>query len=336
LNSKGLQMRGGEWRTQMVHKLLSSPTYKGEFCFNMLDSRTGLVRPESEWIRTRVDAIVSEDTWDSVRRKRTALDPRDDTPGKESPKNATSPVLLAGLIRCETCGRAMTQATGKSGRYRYYKCNHKLNLSPSACDTPNLPMERIDQLVLQRLVERVLTPERVTKLLREHMKRRQSAASEGKENLQKLTQLLKTKDEGLNNLYRAIEQGIVSLDSTLSARINTLKDEREEIQAELALVKRDQPSPFKVSPQRVAMAMDRLKSMLLDQNQGYGKQLLRFLVEDIQVKVGQMTLRGSVDRLEQVVDEIKMGTALTVPRFITDWRPHGDSNPGTHRERVMS
>jgi hypothetical protein len=76
--------------------------------------------------------------------------------------------------------------------------------------------------------------------------------------------------------------------------------------------------------------------MLLDQNQGYGKQLLRFLVEDIQVKVGQMTLRGSVDRLEQVVDEIKMGTALTVPRFITDWRPHGDSNPGTHRERVMS
>lgn len=58
----------------------------------------------------------------------------------------------------------------------------------------------------------------------------------------------------------------MSLDSTLSARINTLKDEREEVQAELALVKRDQPSPFNVSPQRVAMVMDCLKSMLLDQN----------------------------------------------------------------------
>ncbi len=119
--------------------------------------------------------------------------------------------------------------------------------------------------------------------------------SEGKNNLQKLTQLLKTQDEGLNNLYHAIEQGIVSLDSTLRIRINAQKDEREEVQAELALVKRDQPSPFKVSPQRVAMAMDRLKSMLLDQSLGYGKQLLRFLVEDIQVKVGQMTLRGRVD-----------------------------------------
>jgi hypothetical protein len=76
--------------------------------------------------------------------------------------------------------------------------------------------------------------------------------------------------------------------------------------------------------------------MFLAQNQVYGKQLLRFWVEEIQVNVGQMTLRGSVDRLEQVVDEIKMGTALTVPIFITDWRPHGDSNPGYRRERAMS
>ena len=82
--------------------------------------------------------------------------------------------------------------------------------------------------------------------------------------------------------------------------------------------------------------MDHLKSMLLDQSQGYGKQLLRFLIEDIQVKLGQMPLRGSVARLEQVVDEMKMGTALTVPIFITDWRPHGDSNPGYRRERAMS
>jgi hypothetical protein len=82
--------------------------------------------------------------------------------------------------------------------------------------------------------------------------------------------------------------------------------------------------------------MDCLKSMFLAQNQVYGKQLLRFWVEEIQVNVGQMTLRGSVDRLEQVVDEIKMGTALTVPIFITDWRPHGDSNPGYRRERAMS
>jgi hypothetical protein len=35
--------------------------------------------------------------------------------------------------------------------------------------------------------------------------------------------------------------------------------------------------PMPVSPPKVAMAMDRLKSMLLDPNLGYGKQLLRFL-----------------------------------------------------------
>ena len=326
LNEQGLLMRGRPCQIQKMQDVLSSDTYRGEYCYNMRDSRTGQLRPESEWIRSAAPPTIDMEMWDAVRRKRQSMDPHNQTQGREAPKNATSPVLLAGLIKCEACGCAMATATGKSGRYRYYKCTHKISTSPSVCATPNLPMERIDQLVLQRLVERVLTPERVTQLLRDHMKRRQATETQDEEKLKQLSWVLKSKDDGLNNLYRAIEQGIVALDSTLQVRVNALKDERGVVMTEMVGIKQDRPWPRKVSPKQVAYALERMKAMLLDTSLGYGKQLLRYLVQDIQVEVGQVTLRGSVGQLEKAVAEMKMDTVLTVPTFMHNWCPRHESN----------
>lgn len=327
LNGQGMLMRGRPWQIQKMQVVLSSDTYRGEYCFNMRDSRGGQVRPESEWIRTAVSPVIDEDTWDAARRKRESLDPHKMAKGSPAPKNATSPVLLAGLIKCEACNCSMSTATGKGGRYRYYKCTHKVRTSPGVCATPSLPMDRIDQLVLQRIVERVLTPERVTRMLRDHMKHRQETETESQERLKQLARVLQSKDDGLANLYRAIEQGIVTLDSTLQTRVNTLKDEREAVLAEMAGLKQERPSPRKVSPKQVAYALERMKAMLLDPELGYGKQLLRYLVTDIRVVPGQLTLRGSVAQLEKAVAEMKMGTTSMVPTFITDWRARQDSNP---------
>ncbi|MDD5387964.1 MAG: hypothetical protein PHD37_01360 [Gallionellaceae bacterium] len=118
----------------------------------------------------------------------------------------------------------------------------------------------------------------------------------------------------------------MALDSTLQVRVNALKDEREALLVEMAGIKHEQPSPRKVSPKQVAYALERMKAMLLDPYLGYGKQLLRYLVTDIRVEVDQLTLRGSVPRLEKVVAETKMGTAVTVPTFITTWCPRHESN----------
>ncbi|MDP2961275.1 MAG: hypothetical protein Q8N54_00860, partial [Sulfurimicrobium sp.] len=115
-------------------------------------------------------------------------------------------------------------------------------------------------------------------------------------------------DDGLNNLYGAIEKGVVALDSTLGERINRLKDEREKILAEMALVKRDKPSPRKLSPKQVTYACQRMREMLLDASMGYGKQLLGLLVDEIRVKPGMATMTGSTAVLNQVVSEMKMGT----------------------------
>ena len=44
----------------------------------------------------------------------------------EPPPRSASPYLLSGLLRCETCGKAMTAAEAKSGKYTYYICHSLL------------------------------------------------------------------------------------------------------------------------------------------------------------------------------------------------------------------
>jgi site-specific DNA recombinase len=324
LNERKILMRGHVWRIQKVADLLADRTYRGEYCYNMRDSRSGVLRPESQWVRCPVEAIVDEATFDAVRRIRQARDPKQEA--SPAAKQATSPTLLAGKIKCDCCGVAMTQATGKSGRYRYYKCANKIAISATACATPNLPLERMDRLILERLVDRVLTPERVTAMLRQWLAHQAKTQGKADIELKKLERALKAAEDGLNNLYAAIEKGVVALDSSLQARVNRLKDEREQILAAMATVKRDKPSPSKLSPKQVAYACGRMREMLLDPNAGYGKQLLGLLVTEIRVKPGLVTMTGSTAVLNQAVSEMKLGTPFEVPSIVLDWRARDDSN----------
>ena len=59
-------------------------------------------------------------------------------PKKVNPRRASSPYLLSGLAKCETCGKAMTAAEAKSGKYTYYICHSLLKRGKGACKTPRL------------------------------------------------------------------------------------------------------------------------------------------------------------------------------------------------------
>ena len=38
-------------------------------------------------------------------------------PKKANPRGMSSPYLLGGILKCETCGKAMTAAEAKGGKY---------------------------------------------------------------------------------------------------------------------------------------------------------------------------------------------------------------------------
>lgn len=55
----------------------------------------------------------------------------------------------------------MTLVTGKSGRYQYYKCTTRQNKLNQTCTSRNLPVIKIDLLVLEQFAEHVLSPKRL-------------------------------------------------------------------------------------------------------------------------------------------------------------------------------
>jgi hypothetical protein len=73
--------------------------------------------------------------------------------------------MLTGLIHCAKCGGAMTIRTGKGGRYRYYACSMKARQGPTACEGMAVPMEKLDDLVVNHLEKQLLQPERLETVL---------------------------------------------------------------------------------------------------------------------------------------------------------------------------
>ena len=73
-------------------------------------------------------AIVSKRDFQRARR---LLGSR--APKKVNPRRASSPYLLSGIAKCETCGKAMTAAEAKSGKYTYYICHSLLKRGKGAC-----------------------------------------------------------------------------------------------------------------------------------------------------------------------------------------------------------
>lgn len=134
----------------------------GDCFFNMRDSKNNVIRPVVEWVKTSIPAIIDAATFQLVRIKRESR-----APLKTPPRRVTCPTLLTGLLKCGVCGHAMTLVTGKGGKYRYYKCASRHNQGNHACTSGNLPMEILDDLVLEQLADKVLAPDRLQEMMME-------------------------------------------------------------------------------------------------------------------------------------------------------------------------
>ena len=142
LNQRGLLMRGKPWRIQKVHDVSIEPrTCSGSTHFNVKDSKTGKKRPPSEWVMVQSDPIIETAAFERARERRRAR-----APATTPPRLVSSPTLLTGLLKCGDCGAGMTVVTGKSGKYRYYRCTNRHSKGGHACQSRNVPMEKLDDL----------------------------------------------------------------------------------------------------------------------------------------------------------------------------------------------
>lgn len=298
LTERGISMRGRPWRIQKIQDILSGRGYIGEHYFNVKNSKTGEIRPPSEWISVPSPSIIDAEIFERVRELREIRSPK-----KTPPRRVGNPTLLTGIVKCE-CGAAMTLATGKSGLYRYYKCSARMAKGGTTCRSRNLPADEFDKKILDTLADRLFTPERINAILSEMRKTVRESREDQQARINQLNRQKQNAETGLTRLYEAIEKGTIPLDDLLQKRLETLRTSREALQSELTRLHQNMATPVEqVLPSMVERFIKGVRRKLDDP--AFAKRYLLLLVEDIVVTDSQATVRGNKAQLATAIRTVR-------------------------------
>ena len=323
LNSRRIFTRdGGRWGIGQVHRILTRRTYMGEHEFNKR-SKTKELKPVSEIVTVPVPPIIDKETFDAVQKLLKARNP------KVMPARVISgPTMLTGLIHCAKCGGAMTIRTGKGGRYRYYACSMKARQGPTACEGMAVPMEKLDDLVVNHLEKQLLQPERLETVLAAALDRREEHAERRREHIAELNKRAAESELRLKRLYDAIEASVADLDDpALKDRIDGLKAIRDQAKADAdrAQAMLQNTGQKAVTPQMLRKFAATARERIRLDGGGYRRDHLRALAQRVEVAEGEVRIMGSKSRLLQTL--VAGSGVNSVPTQGLKWRSGRDSNP---------
>jgi site-specific DNA recombinase len=322
LNARGHRTRSGaRWGIGPLHKLITNTVYKGECRFNQTDSKTRAAKPEADQIVIAVDPIVDPAVFDAIQ---AALKSRN--PKATPPRVVTGPILLTGIATCASCGGGMTLRTGKSGRYRYYACATCAQKGKEACKGRSIPMDKLDDLVIGRLADQLLTPERVGQLLRGLMDRQTSKDQDYSNRLTALRAKLSESEARLGRLYQAIENGIADPnDPTLKDRLAAVKAERDIAQVAFDRAVAEMRPDARITEEKIAAFVEVMRTNVLTGDIPFRRTWLRAMIDNVEVDDTEIRIHGRRTVLERLV----MGGGAApagVPSFVRKWRTQHDSN----------
>ena len=326
LNDKGIMRRGNKWSTSTIFELLDNSAYIGNYYFNKRNSKTRKKKPKTEWIKIDVEPIIDEETYLIAKNIRSQRRPKGEVP----PKVLNSPNLLTGLLKCGECGSSMTLATGKSGRYRYYKCTKKINKGIRECPSHNIPMEKFDDLILEAFSEKIFTAGRVSQMIKKLKSNNKSIKSSYNDKLNSLKKELAEINKKNGRLLDAIENGYIEMDFLVKERAQKNKARREEILIQIAGLKKEREMPLsKIGQKRINEFCTTLKRRLKDKKTNFGRDYLRLLIDEIRIKGKEVYMKGYYSVMAGALLAKKVGTPLYmagVPTLIPAWLPGTDSN----------
>ena len=215
LNAEGIPTTNGKkWLKTTIHTMLSHEAYTGTVVWGA-NAKDGAppVRVEDAH-----PAIVSKRDFQKARR---LLGSR--APKKVNPRRASSPYLLSGIAKCETCGKAMTAAEAKSGKYTYYICHSLLKRGKGTCETPRLNAKSFEKLIVNEIRANILTESNIrdlVKLLDEEM---DGVARDQRERLQNIEEELEDVKKRLGRIWNHIE----TTDTEMADASDRIREHRE-------------------------------------------------------------------------------------------------------------
>ena len=287
LNAEGVASpRGKQWLKTTVHNVLLNEAYTGTLVWG--------TRAKDGAPPVRVEdahpAIVSKRQFQRVNK---LLGSR--APKKVHPRRSASPYLLSGLLRCETCGKAMTAAEAKSGKYTYYVCHSLLKRGSGTCKTPRLNAKSFEKLIVDEIRANVLTESNIrdlVKLLGEEM---DGVAAEQRQRLETIEEELEDVKRRLGRIWQVIETTDIAM-ADASERIKEHRERKEklEVAAEEARKLLSERRQFLDSADTIATFAAEMSEFLKTSELTETRAFVHSFVKEVEVKPGKAAIVYSI------------------------------------------
>ena len=178
------------------------------------------MRVEGAW-----PALVSKELFEAVRRGM-----KERAPVVQRPGRVGSMFLLSGLLRCGVCGKPYAGQGAKSGQFAYYICGTLYRDGAGACTARYLNAPRVEEFIVRKVRERILTDETVTELVTLVAEEIDAMAGELGGRLKAIDAELSDVGSRLERLYEALETKQLTIEA-LSPRILSLRSRQDQLSA---------------------------------------------------------------------------------------------------------
>ena len=288
LNAEGIPTSNGKkWLKTTAHFILTNEAYAGTVVWgaNAKDGQPP-VRVEDAH-----PAIVSRREF-----RRIAGMMQSRAPQKVNPRRVSSPYLLSGLAKCETCGKAMTAAEAKSGKYTYYICHSLLKRGRGTCKTPRLNAKKFENIIVDELRANILTESNIRDLVKIVDEEMDGVANEQRQMLESIDGELEEVKKQLGRVWHFIANSDSVDVAEASDLIVELRERKEKLEvaageARAVLVERRQ---FLNSADTIAAFAEDMSEFLKTSELTETRAFVHSFVKKIEVRPGKATIVYSI------------------------------------------
>ena len=139
--------------------------------------------------------------------------------------------LLVGLVKCQGCGSPLTVSGDPADHAPRYVCPNAIGSAVNRCGTPQIETRRLDELVVDRLVTRLLTDDLLQELIAEVRLEADRRALEQQQHLGAAQDELDGLQRDRTQLVTRVEEGETSY-REVSDRLNRMGDSWHSIKEE--------------------------------------------------------------------------------------------------------
>jgi site-specific DNA recombinase len=242
LNADGIAApRGGKWNASTINGntargqgLLLNERFVGRVVWNkrrnVKDPKTGrrITRTnlESEWVVKQVPElrILDDKLFDAVRVRRLEAG----TPA--SRRRPKSKRLLAGLLRCGSCGSGMPLCGSDRSGPRIMCSRHR---ESGSCDNSSkYYVDKIERMVLDRLKTQIDNPKLMGEYIAAYLDERRALSANARRDKVKITAKIDVCQRSIERLISAVEQGTLEA-SEIAGRLQAQRVAKVLLQEEL-------------------------------------------------------------------------------------------------------